>query len=83
LLNKKKIVLVDEATASIDFETNAAIQKVFKTHFTDSTVLTIAHRLDSVKNCDRILVLERGEIKSFDTPLALLGRDSLYQQMVE
>jgi ATP-binding cassette subfamily C (CFTR/MRP) protein 1 len=60
LLSKKKVVLVDEATASIDAETDVAIQKLFRMHFAESTVLTIAHRLDSVKNCDRILVLEKG-----------------------
>ena len=60
LLSKKKVVLVDEATASIDAETDAAIQKLFRMHFAESTVLTIAHRLDSVKNCDKILVLEKG-----------------------
>jgi ABC-type multidrug transport system fused ATPase/permease subunit len=57
LLNKRKIVLIDEATASIDAQTDSAIQKVLRTHFADSTVLTIVHRLDSVAHCDKILVL--------------------------
>jgi ABC-type multidrug transport system fused ATPase/permease subunit len=50
-------VLIDEGTASIDAQTDKAIQKVLRTHFADTTVLTIAHRLESVAHCDKILVL--------------------------
>jgi ABC-type multidrug transport system fused ATPase/permease subunit len=84
LLSRRRVVLVDEATASIDSQSDAAIQRVLRTHFAESTVLTIAHRLDSVAHCDRILGLEAGEVKEFDTPANLLKRkDSLYQQLCE
>lgn len=76
LLNPKRIVLIDEATASIDFETDAVIQKVIKQQFADKTVLTIAHRINTVVNSDRILVLSKGEIAEFDSPQRLLEQES-------
>ena len=63
LLNPKRVVLIDEATASIDFETDNKIQKVIKEQFADKTVLTIAHRINTVVGSDRILVLSKGEIQ--------------------
>ena len=63
LLNPKRVVLIDEATASIDFETDSLIQKVIKKQFADKTVLTIAHRINTVVKSDRILVLSKGEIQ--------------------
>jgi ABC-type multidrug transport system fused ATPase/permease subunit len=77
-------VLIDEATASIDAESDAKMQRVRGSHFKDCTVLTIAHRLESVARCDRVLVLEQGQVKEFDSPSRLLQlKDSLYRQLCE
>ena len=74
MLSPKRIVLVDEATASIDIQTDELIQKVIKKHFADRTVLTIAHRINTVVESDRILVLSKGKIVELDTPQNLLQR---------
>jgi ABC-type multidrug transport system fused ATPase/permease subunit len=82
LLSPKRIVLIDEATASIDLETDAQIQKVIRQHFADKTVLTIAHRINTVVDSDRILVLNKGRIAEFDSPSNLLkNEDSLFYQL--
>ena len=62
LLNRKKIVLIDEATASIDIQTDEAIQRVLSSHFHECTMITIAHRINTVLNCDRVLVLDNGKV---------------------
>ncbi|RUS27682.1 P-loop containing nucleoside triphosphate hydrolase protein, partial [Jimgerdemannia flammicorona] len=66
LLKRTKIVLMDEATASVDFATDEAIQKTIQTEFVDCTILCIAHRLLTVIDYDRILVLDHGKIVEFD-----------------
>ncbi|KAI9018109.1 P-loop containing nucleoside triphosphate hydrolase protein [Phycomyces nitens] len=72
LLKRTKIVLMDEATASVDFKTDKAIQKTIATEFADSTIICIAHRLHTVIEYDRILVLDQGQISEFDSPLELI-----------
>lgn len=69
-------MLIDEATASIDLETDSLIQKVMRKQFADKTVLTIAHRINTVLDSDRILVLNKGEVSEFDTPANLLENDN-------
>ncbi|CAD6187498.1 unnamed protein product [Caenorhabditis auriculariae] len=68
LLSKAKIVILDEATASLDVNTDKLIQKVISDVFSNCTVLTIAHRLDNVKKMDRVLFLENGKMIEFTTP---------------
>ena len=81
ILRKSKIVVMDEATASIDVNTENIIQKAIKNLLFDSTILTIAHRIKTVLNSDRILVLDNGEVKEFDSPKNLLkNKNSLFYE---
>ena len=64
---------MDEATASIDMETDALIQRMVREKFQDCTVLTIAHRLDTIFDSDRIVVLEDGKLMEYDSAKALLN----------
>ena len=82
LLKPTKILVMDEATAAVDIETDALIQKTVRTEFADRTVLTIAHRLNTIIDSDRILVLDLGRISEFDTPQALLDNpESLFYSL--
>lgn len=67
LLKKCKILLIDEATANVNKEMDAIIQRVIADKFHDRTVLTIAHRLDSIRNYDHILLLDGGKLIKYDT----------------
>ena len=68
LLLRKKIVILDEATANVDLYTDQVIQNVIRKQLNDCTVLTIAHRLDTVLDYDKILVLDKGEVSEFGSP---------------
>ncbi|KAG5675829.1 hypothetical protein PVAND_005699 [Polypedilum vanderplanki] len=84
LLRKTKVLILDEATAAIDFETDELIQKTIRTQFNDCTILTIAHRLNTIMDSDRIIVLDQGMIAEFDTPQALLDdRNSIFYSMAK
>jgi len=72
LLRKAKVLVLDEATSNVDTASDALIQETVRAAFADCTVLTIAHRLHSILDSDRILVLEDGRVKEFDTPENLL-----------
>ncbi|CAB1325634.1 unnamed protein product [Coregonus sp. 'balchen'] len=73
LLRHSKILLLDEATAAIDTETDRLIQETIRESFSSCTTLIIAHRLNTVMSCNRIMVLDQGQILEFDTPAALLA----------
>ncbi|XP_051790312.1 ATP-binding cassette sub-family C member 5 isoform X4 [Erpetoichthys calabaricus] len=76
LLRQSKIVLLDEATAAVDLKTDKLIQETIYNSFSKCTTLIITHRLNTVMNCDRILVLHQGEVLEFDTPSALLSNEN-------
>jgi ABC-type multidrug transport system fused ATPase/permease subunit len=78
LMKKPKILLMDEATASIDSRTDEIIQTLIKTEFKDSTILTIAHRLNTIIQYDKILSLKHGKVMEFDRPSKLLRDESTY-----
>ncbi|OXA41467.1 Canalicular multispecific organic anion transporter 2 [Folsomia candida] len=73
LLRKTKILVLDEATAAVDLETDDLIQKTIREEFAESTVITIAHRLNTIMDSTRIVVLDKGQIVEFDTPVNLMS----------
>ncbi|KAM8953932.1 ATP-binding cassette sub-family C member 5 isoform 2-T2 [Pelodytes ibericus] len=76
LLRRCKILILDEATAAMDTETDLLIQETIREAFADCTMLTIAHRLHTVLGSDRIMVLTQGQVMEFDTPSVLLSNEN-------
>ncbi|XP_014846294.1 PREDICTED: multidrug resistance-associated protein 5-like [Poecilia mexicana] len=84
LLRNSKILILDEATAAIDTETDRLIQETIRTAFNSCTTLIIAHRLNTVLSCNRVMVLDSGQILEFDSPAALLANEnSRFRAMIE
>ncbi|KAG6416777.1 hypothetical protein SASPL_124215 [Salvia splendens] len=84
LLRRSKILVLDEATAAVDVRTDALIQKTIREEFKSCTMLIIAHRLNTIIDCDNILLLDAGKVLEFDTPEALLRREgSAFSKMVQ
>ncbi|KAK9470277.1 uncharacterized protein V1510DRAFT_440956 [Dipodascopsis tothii] len=82
LLKNPKVILLDEATASIDYATDMQIQETIREEFSQTTVITIAHRLRSIIDYDMILVLDAGRVKEYDKPHNLLQKeDSIFRSM--
>ena len=75
LLRKTKILVLDEATANVDLETDEFIQDVIRKEFSHCTVLTIAHRLNTIIDYDKILVLHEGKVVEFDSPESLMRNE--------
>ncbi|KAJ0046709.1 hypothetical protein Pint_03904 [Pistacia integerrima] len=83
LLKKSKVLVLDEATASVDTATDNLIQQTLRQHFSDSTVITIAHRITSVLDSDMVLLLNQGLIEEYDSPTKLLeNKSSSFAQLV-
>lgn len=83
LLRKTRILVLDEATAAIDLETDDLIQMTIRTQFEDCTVLTIAHRLNTIMDYTRVLVLDKGKIAEFDTPTGLIAARGIFYGMAK
>ena len=71
-MRKNKVVVLDEATANIDIVTEKKIQELIEQEFSDSTVITIAHRLNTIIKSDRVLVLSHGQVLEYDSPGKLM-----------
>ncbi|KAF9213044.1 hypothetical protein BGZ59_005984 [Podila verticillata] len=82
LLRKSKILVLDEATAAVDVETDELIQKTIRKEFKERTILTIAHRIKTIMDSDKILVLEKGCVEEFESPATLVqNHESLFYKL--
>lgn len=84
ILRNNKILVLDEATANVDPSTDRLIQETVRTNFRHCTVLTIAHRLNTIMDSDKILVLDRGRVLEYDHPHLLLQKDQgVFKEMLQ
>ena len=84
LLKNSRVLVMDEATASCDPETDNLIQRTVRSHFRDVTILTIAHRLPTIIDYDKVLVMADGRVAEYGAPGELLSqRDGLFSHMVD
>ncbi|KAI7757136.1 LOW QUALITY PROTEIN: hypothetical protein M8C21_029489, partial [Ambrosia artemisiifolia] len=83
LLKHSRLLFMDEATASVDSQTDAVIQKIIREDFADCTIISIAHRIPTVMDCDRVLVIDAGYAKEFDEPSRLIQKPSLFGSLVQ
>eukprot|EP01104_Vermistella_antarctica_P012859 TRINITY_DN3793_c1_g3_i1.p1 TRINITY_DN3793_c1_g3~~TRINITY_DN3793_c1_g3_i1.p1 ORF type:complete len:1624 (-),score=345.41 TRINITY_DN3793_c1_g3_i1:937-5808(-) len=84
LLRQAPILVLDEATAAVDYETDSVIQEAIRTEFKNVTVLTIAHRVHTIMDYDRVMVLEKGRIVEFDSPRVLMKNENgVFYSMVK
>ncbi|CAL6071291.1 Xenobiotic-transporting_ATPase / Multidrug resistance-associated protein [Hexamita inflata] len=82
LLRKASCVILDEATAQVDRENDQLIQQTIRSAFSEVTVLSIAHRLDTIIDFDRIIVMDKGNIAEFDTPANLVRKEGVFFELV-
>ncbi|KAJ2807332.1 Multidrug resistance-associated protein 1 [Coemansia guatemalensis] len=83
LMRRRKIIILDEATADMDLQTDHDIHQLIHSEFTDCTVLTIAHRLETVMNSDRIIVMEKGEVVEIGAPQELIAKGGFFAGLVK
>lgn len=84
LLKRSKILVLDEATASIDNTTDSIIQKTIRAELKDCTVITVAHRIPTVMDCNMVLGISDGKLVEFDEPMKLMNKEgSLFGQLVQ
>ncbi|XP_027350772.1 ABC transporter C family member 4-like isoform X2 [Abrus precatorius] len=83
MLKRSRVLFMDEATASVDSQTDGVIQKIIREDFAACTIISIAHRIPTVMDCDRVLVVDAGHVKEFDNPSNLLQTQSLFAALVQ
>ncbi|ORX56536.1 hypothetical protein BCR36DRAFT_580845 [Piromyces finnis] len=82
MIRNSHIIIMDEATASCDIETDSIIQKALRNNFNESTIITIAHRLNTIIDYDKILVLDKGELIEYDSPKNLLFENGSNKELI-
>ena len=83
LLTPSNILVLDEATAAVDVETDALLQATLRSNiFENRTIITIAHRINTILDSDRIIVLQQGRVAEFDSPSELVKRRGLFYDLV-
>jgi len=83
MVRRSKVYILDEATASVDYKTDTAIQEVIASEFNDRTLIIVAHRLQTIMSADKILVLDAGKVVEFDSPAALLKKGGTFKALVD
>ena len=82
LLRKTKVLILDEATAAVDLETDDLVQATIRQEFSECTIITIAHRLNTIMDSHKVVVMDDGHVKEFDSPQNLLQtQDSVFLSM--
>ncbi|KAJ2779470.1 hypothetical protein H4R18_003989 [Coemansia javaensis] len=82
LMRKRRVIVLDEATANVDLATDREMQRIIRSEFKDHTVLTIAHRLETIMDCDRIVVMDRGRIAEVGRPQDLIDAGGHFAELV-
>lgn len=83
ILYKLEILVLDEPTANVDIETDRLLQRTLRLKFSEATIIVIAHRLDTIVDFDKVLVLEKGESVEFGTPKELMSRDGHFASLIK
>ncbi|KAL2137454.1 hypothetical protein VTI28DRAFT_9638 [Corynascus sepedonium] len=84
MLTPSNILVLDEATAAVDVQTDAMLQTTLRSPlFSNRTIITVAHRINTIMDSDRVVVLEKGEVVEFDTPAELIKRKGIFWGLVK
>lgn len=84
MLTPSNILVLDEATAAVDVETDAMLQTTLRSPmFANRTIITVAHRLNTIVDSDRVIVLDKGEVVEFDTPAALYKKQGSFYNLMK
>lgn len=84
MLTPSNILVLDEATAAVDVQTDAMLQATLRSPlFANRTIITVAHRINTILDSDRVVVLEKGEVVEFDTPQALINQKGMFYSLAK
>ena len=81
MLRHSKILLLDEATSNVDIKTDQLVQKIIREEFKNHTIITVAHRLNTIVDADAVAVMEEGKLIEYDDPRVLLEQDSAFSRL--